>query len=955
MAENEAEPHVFALPEFWQMSQWPDQLDHPSSTSSSPFFSRDLERALQGAGSGLVALAHPKIPDDGFFKQPTGLLEYEPENVEDADPSPSGPPSDIDGGFFADVWMDLDESLTQPPTLQTWEAFLTRTTTIYQPLLISEAGPAAFDALLSSDVDPLKLKESDIPVVQNAAYFSSLLALALGRESILYTKRDQSTAFQPVLPQMRISGYSRHVLRGLEKQCLSCGSAFHELRSFVQSTYAKQSTRCRIAFASSIDQVLRIVQEHLLARGKLPRSLLQLQSIVTAMKDILAPFRVLASQISRRMTDEHLISLVFDQASVAEHSENFIQEIMREILQKVSRPWTEFVEEWIGTRREEGVPLSKSDVGQRKGFIKVGTYVYVDDNGEEVEEVDFQLDQAHIPEFFPDELTESIFETGRNLRFIRTSHPEHALARPDTIVSCRPPSTSWLYDWDGISQLEGRLAEYRDNLLASIHQIKHANQSMRHSDIPAQSDCAYRLDMFGSGQGDIESKLLASIDHFNQPAATSTSDDSLARVVRQRLSGGYVPANRHTNSTPHWSLLPNLSFGSIVTAQARIVNRESLKLLFRSHDLRDHLRLQHDFHLLGNGNFCSRLSHALFDPDLETAERQVGVARQGGIMGLRLGGRETWPPASSELRLALMGVLAEAYYSQKGLGAEEMPSAWSTSSDLPGDLSFSVRDLSEDEINKCMNVDSLEALDFLRLSYKAPPELASVITPRILIQYDRIFKHLLRVLRMLYVVNQLSRDLNSRSTQWHDPSIPSYRFGIEARHFVNSVSTYFMDTGVGVPWQEFESKIDEVEAQLEQSATGDALDQSISPRVVELHHTNAVERVSTILFLRKRQQPVLKLLEDIFGIILVFAKYSRLRAQGRNADKGSREPSELYKRFKQKVQVFVTVCRGLTEKNQLGPKKGAAKGVVGSDGMGDDSTVAQLLLKLDMLDYYSKR
>src|SRR5690606_14844995 len=113
--------------------------------------------------------------------------------------------------------------------------------------------------------------------------------------------------------------------------------------------------------------------------------------------------------------------------------------------------------------------------------------------------------------------------------------------------------------------------------------------------------------------------------------------------------------------SPNWTLVPLLSFGPVIEAQSSLISRECMRLLFDTHQVRTHIDLLRQYFLFGNGVFCSRLAHALFDPDLSSAERRSGVALSGGTMGLRLSGRRTWPPASSELRLALMGVLSECY------------------------------------------------------------------------------------------------------------------------------------------------------------------------------------------------------------------------------------------------------------------------------------------------------
>ena len=171
----------------------------------------------------------------------------------------------------------------------------------------------------------------------------------------------------------------------------------------------------------------------------------------------------------------------------------------------------------------------------------------------------------------------------------------------------------------------------------------------------------FHLDCFGKPQEEMQAHMLASIDKFNQPLKESLARDRLSSILNSYFDpNSNKPQEKDSIFSPPISLIPLLSFNPIIAAQGRIVNGTCMRMFFNSHKLRDHLSLQRSFHLLGNGVFSSRLSHALFDPELESAERHRGVARSGGIMGLRLGGRDTWPPASSELRLALMGVLTGA-------------------------------------------------------------------------------------------------------------------------------------------------------------------------------------------------------------------------------------------------------------------------------------------------------
>src|SRR6266542_2901013 len=115
------------------------------------------------------------------------------------------------------------------------------------------------------------------------------------------------------------------------------------------------------------------------------------------------------------------------------------------------------------------------------------------------------------------------------------------------------------------------------------------------------------------------------------------------------------------------------------------------------------------------------------------------------------------------------------------------------------------------------------------------------------------------------------------------------------------------------------------------------------------------------LLLRKHQQPVLKLLEEIFTIILQFSKHSRQRALGlKRKIGGDDEIREMYIRFKKKVGIFITVCRGLSEKKGYGEKRtldttmSGQAGLFDGDELAGENTIAHLLAGLEMSNYYSR-
>lgn len=603
----------------------------------------------------------------------------------------------------------------------------------------------------------------------------------------------------------------------------------------------------------------------------------------------------------------------------------------------------------VGMKRESGVPISKQ--GDGRSFVKVESRGWIDEQGLEHSEPDYTLNIDMVPSFMAPDIARSMFEVGRSLRFLREHHPDLAIANPDVVLDCDPPPLEWKFSWNDIMQVEAKALQYEKDLRYAIEQFSDRSSVADHA---ITGPAAPAPSFFGKLEEEMEAHFIGSLEQFNNAPQDNLSSDTLSGLIIDFVSNTAASRDEESLFTPQISLTPILNFSPIISAQARLVNETSMRLFFTSHNIREHLTLQRSFHLLGNGVFSSRLSHALFDPELESAERRRGVVRTSGMMGLRLGGRDTWPPASSELRLALMGILTETYAS-----SQQRQQSTSVPISLPGDLSFAVRDMSEEEAEKCMDPDAIEALDFLRLSYKPPAPLEAVITPLSLYKYDQIFKLLLRVLRMLYVLSTLSRDATDRTSHWTDIDNVSQRFRIEAQHFISSLSSYFMDAGVEGTWRLFDRKLDQIESRLK--TTDYRLGENEGIDQLRAYHERVLDRILFALLLRKRQQPVMKLLEEIFTVILKFAKYSRTRALGivQEGDPAEDEVKEMYKMFHKKIGIFIAVCKGLSEKKGYGEKRSMDKlwdqaGLFDGDDLIEENTITQLLTRLEMSGYYSK-
>jgi len=896
--------------------------------------------------------------DENFFRIPDfqiGPSQHVPELI----PTPNQeiaiatPPERDD-----DIWLMPEVKSIKSAYYQSWDSFDDAKNHNPSTSYITEAGPLVFEAAIGESRDFLRIGNANYPVVVAAEFASSLLALGLGRSSVLFAWDDEKFSFRPTLSRMRIPGYTAESLDGLLSMFLNCGNATKFLHEFIDKAYTKRKSPGQIALAEAVSTLLSTIQSCLSQSASQLQSILQLQLLFQPAHSILFCFECIVKNIAQTRSDESMLSTIFAEIQRQEHRTDSLKVILIEVLSKVSYPWLEFVSEWLGLRREAGLLISKE--GQGRSFVAITDKEWVDEQGIELQEKDYVLNYDKVPSFIAPEDARAMFEVGKSLRFLQAHHTDHPLTRAEVVASANPPSLEWKFSWQDIVAVESKALKYEKELIEIIRLFSKDASSLENLETGCSArDPEFQLDFFGKPEKDMQARMLASIDTFNLPLVHEPAPDQFSVVLQKFLTTSF-DSNTDMDSmfSPPISLAPLFSFNPLISAQARIVNGTCMRMFFKSHHLRQHLSLQRSFHLLGNGLFSSRLSHALFDPDLESAERHRGVARSGGVMGLRLGGRDTWPPASSELRLALMGVLTECYTSNESL--DQAQTGTFLEKTLPGDLSFAVRDMSEEEIARCMNADSIEALDFLRLSYKPPPPLEAVITPIILFKYDQLFKLLLRVIRMLYVVSTLFKDARDRNSARQKIYPVTQRFRIEAQHFVTCISSYFFDTGIECTWRIFDRKLDEIEARINSDSDNITLGQNEGLDKLRDYHEHVLDRIMFALLLRKRQQPVMHLLEEIFTLILRFSRlFKESSSRALEATNTDSEIEEIYKKFAKKVGVFITVCRGLSEKKGYGDKKnmdGEAShgGLFGGDDLADENTIAHLLSRLEMSNYYSK-
>lgn len=801
----------------------------------------------------------------------------------------------------------------------TWELFENSEHVQRNTSYITESGPAVFDAALTQD-------DSTVPagrVIKGNVLLESLWNLGLGRSSILFSFNADSRSFEPAIPNGRTSGVSHRTSQSVTNQFVHTGNTFLYLRSFVERTFASaDSIPARVALATAVSSLLSTFEEHLGRHASTITSLLQLQRLFAKPREILIYVARTVDSVKHATSNEQLSSLIHRQLLEMEEGDVYIRKLSSQILRQVAQPSMDLLSEWIGIRlAQETVPFS-----DRGGFVAVN------DTSEQSGPVDYIYRPELMPRFVSPEDGNLIFDTGNSLRFLKHHHPDHPLASLRKFA-VQPPPLEWEFGWQDIETISNKAKTYENDLRKAILDFSHGSSST--VPLPSESKDASRETL---DTADLEKYFEHSMQILDGPPVQPLSSlpDELALLTDRLLASDAESNSQELNTfSPPLSITSTLSFGPLLVAQAKLVNATTLRLFFRSHQLRLHLAIQRQYHLFGDGVFSSVLASALFDPDRESAERQKGQMRSGVHMGLQLGSRESWPPASSELRLALMGILSESYHSSTLYQSTQKDSATPIFSrennELPGQLNFAVRQLDESAMEKIMDPYGLYALDFLRLQYVPPSPLNLVITSVALEKYDYIFRFLLRLLRMIFVVAHLPRRY---------PNSESRLFRTEAHHFVTALSTYIFQTGIAEHWDVFQTYVTTLEQRLADEDAANELGTRVTEGLAAIReaHEKCLDSILFSLLLRRRQRKVMALIEETFELILLFAKKQTPDA------KVEESVGSMYLKLKGKIRVFLNVCRQLTGKKGYGKGKGTA----------EEDTMDRLGVLLEMNTYFSK-
>jgi hypothetical protein len=770
-----------------------------------------------------------------------------------------------------DIWQQPEIAHNaQKTNLTSWDHFANKTHAEPPVSLLSEAGDAIFDAVFNQS----GLRDEAAYIHRNK-FLVCLSALVHGRSSLLFQWDETAQTFVVGLGSISISGYTPNAVLSIVDAIIPTSTVLKKLSEpalyYLKSNFATRPSV--IAFQSVLSSCLAAIHRHLDDGMRHLSTCIDIHRACAVTQPLIQLLEKVVILAVSSQTNHDFISSVFDASAGLSLQFPRFKALVDEIAASVGESSLQRLGQDIGLG-------SKGLQGQIEHMTRVA-------------------EPENLP--LPLELRQIVSESQATIELLRADDSDALAAVRSDNVNLR-----LAFSWTTLLEVQTEALNHERDVrskLRSLHGLgpQHVTISITHGaanmgTLRDQTDPFKLFDL---------AKAL--------PNNIVSHDLVYSTALRCLDCAGEAPVTIHIGyeEVLNYSLLPTFA------AQHRLLSYSIFRTLFSKHNILSHLRLQQRIHLLADGMFAARLQIALFDSEQVSGETQ---RKTGATTGLRLQARDTWPPASSELRLVLMGLLSESLRSTNSV-------------DLEQTISFAMRELSNDHLDLCRDVNSIYALDFLRIQYKAPtPIIAAIISDESLEKYDKIFKHLLLVLRLQSVTKNLSRMVSSRHVRLCDGS--AARFHSEMHQFIAALAAYTQGIAIGRHWAVFEQLMFEVSLKLEEQDYEGALKMGHSLHYLKSQHEYGLDSVLHALFLRNKQRHLLEILHEIAGVILAYAATTE-GIHGNEAD-----ARQHHDRFRQLCRTFVASLLSMVG------------GTTATDGNGSAELTNELLTLLNFNGYW---
>ena len=708
-------------------------------------------------------------------------------------------------GLEDDVWTFAEaKESSRPLKLNSWDHFTKGQHEEPETAYLSEAGASTFDAIVSSSSANRPTRVIPDKLLQ------ALYELGLGRSSILFQWNEDEHLFARKLDTITVSGCTPESAQLVINSTMAAGTIMRNLSR--RGKYRQRSQRpSGLAFRSVLESSLMAIQQYMDDQRHDITTVLGLQHTYSSVLPVLEVLNQVATLVQEAESDHTLLASFIKSAADIELQYHRIRPVLDHLFSAIAHPMVEELSRGVGLTGHNHILSDETCLPE----------------------------ESELSAVLPKEIFEMVQQTARTLKLLRD---DTSSSLGPVLPRATAPGFRLGSSWTSIIRLQADADDYERTAKSNI-------LARGPDDEVEDKGCPQPSGIYPQPRAPESAHAFQFFDIESYPSRPNEVDPTSCVVL-----------NCLTQSPPKTNLAPNYdevitySISPVLIAQHRLLSYSIFELLLNQHNLNAHLALQHRIQLFGDGIFATRLGIALFDSEQSSGE---GRRRTGATAGLRLQTRDTWPPASSELRLVLMGVLSESMSTSK-------------SKALEGAASFAIRELSDEELERCRDLDSIHALDFLKLHYRpSNPVLEAVISSESLEKYDKIFQHLLRVLRLKSVAQTLLREVsNRRASTMH---AADHKFRIESQHFISALADYSQNVAVNRTWTSFETIIRRIQTKLESKDYDGVLSSGRSLESLKRKHEDALDSILRALLLKRKQKQALEVLEDIFGAILKYA------------------------------------------------------------------------------------
>ncbi|KDN45097.1 hypothetical protein K437DRAFT_256756 [Tilletiaria anomala UBC 951] len=540
---------------------------------------------------------------------------------------------------------------------------------------------------------------------------------------------------------------------------------------------------------------------------------------------------------------------------------------------KASKMQNEIGEDGFTNASERGIGHASSRGGSRCGSQRklvpwAGARVEwtLDARGEE--DVGYTLLPAKLPTFISIEKARSLLEAGRALRLLRkaadSNHPllkeldsleaDAALDLPSWLSSPQAYTAKQRQLMTRIKELQYSIAMWRKgrggfeealardqpstiNLTrgAAVPDLSVASAALHNparllARLNAASSMALPEDEC-VGEEDTQGKASSEMVEFKTLIAPVA--DSLGRKGN---AAGRTPSAQVSNRPAQQML-------NLLLQWSKLINAALISVFFRDLGFPAYLETCRQFLLLGSQSFSHSMQELLFSDGISD-EGQQRLLRSGEAPlrapaeGLsKLLASEGWPPPAGQFTPRFNAAVIEVVSVMRESGGSYQRTCTlvpfvnrghqatrDALKDLDERLSFALVDPSVSRIrghshSKWQEPDSIDALDWLTLSFHPPSLIAPLLTQQAQLSYQRILNFLLRIMRVKVVLRGLHlRLVKLRShvgTSIEIDQSALYAFQHLAQHFMAALGGYVEQVAVDDVWRSFQLRLEQLQRDAE--------------------------------------------------------------------------------------------------------------------------------------------